>query len=807
MQHAKLLALGASTLLSFSVSATDYTLTTSTDTSTATTLSANDTATVASDEKLGGATTNANDDILLVNGDSTSVTINGLFHGGEDLIKATSANTGLTITVGTTGKLIATENGSGNAYDAIDLNGDGSGVDYSGANGLVSTNATITNNGTIWVADKHAIDATDSVGATITNTGTMSARDDTINAIDVSNITITNSGTISADSDSITYNTSQTEAKNTTTDNTAAIAFYGDNSTVNEVSSVFYSDGLTLTNESGGTITADYSTIQLYDSSTAKAKNVSITNHGTISATKAATANDTDGAIYAEFVEGFTLNNTGTISAKDDTIDLQSASGAISITNSGIISSEDDFTIAAGNITAAGSSFTLTNSGTISAAGSFDAVYLDSTNKAITITNSGTISTAGTNAIDGDATTNLTITNTGTLSAANQTVYMATGGALTNSGTIKATTVSNPAIYIDGANNTVTLEKGSVIIGDIEFKSSASSNTLKMDTGSARSYVYSVTDNSTTWTLTDLDGRSAIQGSAKAAGIGNVETADEALFNRSNAINNSLSRYARTNSKQDWADVYVGAAKREADSTAVNEYQQNLAGVTLVRPQGAGSQMIVALQRANMDIDNNTQDIDATSISVGLQKANAFKDFTGRVMLSYNDYDSSQEVLDNTSSTGYTTYTGDYDSIGLTLGLGKTHQHGDVTVTLNGEIAHERIDDYSETATFAWKKRNITQATVSASGEWNKTLGAKDVFVNAGVTARGLIAGKKANYTIDSTSASFDGGNQSEVIATAGLGVDYNLDKDAVARFEVLGGYSNRKTASASIATTLDWKF
>ena len=801
-----------------------------------------------------------------------------MFHGGERLIEGVANTRDLVIDIGSTGKLIATEDSSGNAFDVIDLSGEGT--------TFVATEATITNAGTIWAGDKRAVEADYSVSTTITNTGTMSSRDDTIAGKSASSLTITNSGTISADGDSISFDwdndgsNDHTESKGTTTDYEAAIAFYG-----NTAGS--YSDGLTLTNQSGGIITADTDTVKLYEASNQTSKNITITNHGTISATKAGG----DKAINANTVEGFSLTNTGTISVTDDNaVDLDTATGVITINNSGTISAGDTTainldgaaspeitnsgtisatnetaiylvnasgsvitntgTISSGKDSASNASYTinasstggtlnLTNSGTISGTGNYviyggsdassftlnnqsgGSITSDMNNTVYTgtgtgasITNVGTISTAGNIALN-IAGANATITNTGTLKSTETTdcdgdcevVRLgATGAALTNSGTIQSLQSSGNAIRVRGDGNTITLNEGSVIIGDIELDSGTASNTIKFDVGSARSYVYTVTDNSTTWTLTDLDGRTAIEGSAKAAGVGNVETADEALFNRTNAINNSLARYARLQNNETWADVYVGTSRRSVDGTTT-KYQQNLGGVTVVQPRDNNTQLIMALQRANLDISNNIQDVDTTSISVGLQKANAYKGFTGRAIVSYNDYDSSQEVLDNSSSTGYTTYTGDYDSLGLTLGLNKVHNHGDLTVTLDGEIAHERIDSYSETATFTWKDRNLTQATLSASGLWKKNVSGKEVFVNAGVTARGLISGKKANYKIDTTNTSFDGGNQSEVMATFGAGVDYNLDTDAVARFEVQGGYSNRKTASASLATTLDWKF
>ena len=742
MELPRLLVLASSVALSASVFATDTTI--SANTTSQQTFEGVDTITINSGVTVNYAGSNA---LQGSSGASGTITNNGVIQAQDDGIFAEGAN-GLTIT--NTGTIFADDTSGGSGYDAIDVGGS--------AGGAATTNVTITNSGTIWVAEDHAIQATSSTGIRIENQsgGLISAEDKGIELDNTTNAVLINTGTIEASSNSLTVGAT-TYNKNTSSSHDNAVYASG-------------AANISITNNSGGTISAagDY-------------------------------------AINLSTAAGADITNAGTISADGDTINLQNASGVIAITNNGTITSTNNFAISANNITSG--SVLITNNGTITA-GNLDAVYVDHNTVATTIRNNGTITAGNTKAIDGDATTNLTVINTGTLSSLGKTVYMASGGALTNTGTIKATTVSNSAIYIDNANNTVTLGEGSVIIGDIELEAStATGNTIKFDVGSARSYVYSVTNNSNSWILTDLDGRTAIQGSAKAAGVGNVETADEALFNRTNAINNSLARYARLQNNETWADVYVGASKRDADTTTVNKYKHNLGGVTIVQPRNNNTQLIMALQRSNLDISDNVQDVDSTSISIGLQKANAYKGFTGRAIVSYNDYDSSQEVLDNSSSTGYTTYTGDYDSLGLTLGLNKVHNHGDVTVTLDGEIAHERIDGYSETATFTWKDRNLTQATLSASGLWKKSVSGKDVFVNAGVTARGLISGKKANYKIDTTNTSFDGGNQSEVMATFGAGVDYNLDTDAVARFEVQGGYSNRKTASASIATTLDWKF
>lgn len=803
----KLLVSAIATITSTSVTAADYTLSGSTSAGQA--LAANDSATVAEGAVYGGTTTNTDVDVIEVGGDDVTVTIDGLFHGGEDLILTTSAVSGLSVNIGSSGQLIATENNLGNAYDAIDLNGDSS--------SYVSTDATITNAGTIWVADKHAIEVTDSTGNSITNTGSISARDDTIEAVDVTNLTIINSGTISADDDSITFNAGGldlTVAKNATTDNTAAIAFYGDSGT---------SNGLTLTNEVGGTITADYEAISLYGGSAgAIAQNVTITNHGTISSTKAG-GGLTDGAIYAEAVNGFALTNTGTISvANRAAINLDDATGAVLINNSGVIAAGGTDGIRAADAL----DFGLINSGTISA--NSEAVRIPEA-ASVYINNSGTIQSTVNSAIDAIDADSAVIINSGTISSGTEVVTIGAlngdpGVQLTNTGTIKAGTTSDVAIRLAN-NNTVTFGEGSVVIGDIVIGDTSNpgmstGNTLKMDVGPARSYVFSTTDNLNPWTLIDLDGRTAIEGSAIAAGVGNVETADEALFNRTNAVNNSLARYSRhsaVDSGNIWADLYTSVTRRGDSGGTAEKYSQVLTGFTAVNASADGDvQLILNFQKGDLSIADNTQKVDSTSLTVGLQNSHLIVTdkfaLSGRALLTHTSYDAQQQVLDNTSSTGYRTFKGEYNSVGATLGLNATVVHEfdsaqRVEVMWDGELTHERIDAWSETSTFAWKARDLTQAVVSGRAAWIHEVNNTKYFMNLGASYRKIISGGKANYTIDATATSFDGGNQDEFSLMGGAGLEYQISQDMVAHIGVNASRSNQKTTSLAASANLEWKF
>lgn len=556
-----------------------------------------------------------------------------------------------------------------------------------------------------------------------------------------------------------------------------------DNTTLNGGDTLSAGDSLTI--ESGDTLDVNGDAIKDADN------NLTINVYGSVIAD--------DGSNEGIQLDGtdaiINIFSSGSVTAADNAIEVATSATANNVINvHGTVTGSDygiDLNQGEGN------TVTIHAGGTVS--GTNDAIYVGGDNNTIYVY--GTVESSSGDAIDLEDNS----ADSDGSSVATVHIY----------GSVKATSggASDYAVETDGGAS-VYLYEGGIVYGGFNTSANAVASNLTIDVGSARSYVLKATDDGTSsWSVTDADSRTVVttsgaSGAAKAAGIGNLETADEALYNRNISINQSLSRFAKTIDKtQPWADIYGVSSRRSSGETLAPKFKHSISGVTVVNPLANNYQLFVGLQKANLDISENIQKIDSTSISAGLQKQLQADGTTGRLMLSHNKYASSQEVLDSASANGYTTYTGDYSSLGLTLGINRVQKFDNLTFTLDGALAHERIDNYKETATFTWNKRNLTQAIFSASGEWTKTNADKTWFVNGGVSARSLLSGKQATYMIDSTNATFSGGNHSEVIATFGAGLDYQLEQDGKATFEVLGSYSNRKTATLSAVLRIESDF
>lgn len=147
--------------------------------------------------------------------------------------------------------------------------------------------------------------------------------------------------------------------------------------------------------------------------------------------------------------------------------------------------------------------------------------------------------------------TTTTSTNSGTITTSSSNSHgMYSSGAtntLTNSGTIRVTGVDSKAIYIaeTAINNTVNLNRGSVIVGDIFAHTEAHGATLNLKLGAGASYAYQVTGSA--WTVVDGNSRPLVtgSGSAYAAGVGNVTTAAQSLYERTAQLTQSLDRRLR----------------------------------------------------------------------------------------------------------------------------------------------------------------------------------------------------------------------------------------------------------------------
>ena len=306
--------------------------------------------------------------------------------------------------------------------------------------------------------------------------------------------------------------------------------------------------------------------------------------------------------------------------------------------------------------------------------------------------------------------------------------------------------------------------------------------------GSAQSYVFSTTGN---WTLQDLDGRSVVEGSAMSAGIGNVETTDELMFDRSLSLDNSLSRMQRQadfGGHQALFDAYRFSHSRD-EHTTTSAYSLNSFGMTLgvaVEPFGQPLVAFVNYHDAELEIDNGTHDIDVKSVRLGLSYtgpwSNKYHTLRNYLVIGRNEFDGVRDVLVNqNTSTGLTTVDASWDSTEAEIGIDI-----DSNVTLDSQFKIktriglaaqiEHIGSYAEASYFAWDDRTVVQSHAKAEATLNfQAFEGTNIYGTAGLWRRDVHSGATADYSINGTAASYNGGIYEDTIASLRIGLGHRL--------------------------------
>ena len=377
-----------------------------------------------------------------------------------------------------------------------------------------------------------------------------------------------------------------------------------------------------------------------------------------------------------------------------------------------------------------------------------------------------------------------------------------------NQATINGTLAGNQAIFVTGSSNVLTIESDALIIGNIVSNTGETDNTLRFNVGSAQSFVFATSGN---WTLQDLDGRAVVAGSAMAAGIGNAETADELMSDRSMSLDSSLARLERQSSfgeRQALFDAYGFSQSRDEDGTT-SAYELDSRGMTIGLPlELLGNQAIafVNYHDSEIDVASGTHDIDARSLRFGLSVPQMWSGenynigiyaVTGR-----NSYDGTRDVLVNqNTTTGITTIDASWDSTELEIGADVTSNMAlaskltlDSSLGLAAQV--ERIGSYAEENYFAWDSRTIVQAHAKAE----VTLGyqATDttrIYGTAGAWRRDVRSGETSHYTINNTAVSYYGGVYDDTISSLRIGLGHRLGNGAVISAEasaIDGGTADR---------------
>lgn len=333
-------------------------------------------------------------------------------------------------------------------------------------------NLNVTSAGSVSYNDHQAVDLEDESGVQITNDGTIETADGTsknkvINAVSSLNTTITNNKTINADNNSTIY-LDYAENVTITNNSGATISAEGDRAIEgrnigwcdkagnnNDCQSSLSSSGSTevgLILHNHGTINSDKETIWMGSGSAGapRSRGVKIYNYdgGII---KSTSDKDPIRALYLENSE--VINYEGGLIQSAGRYAINTEKGKdLTITNHGTIESTQNSIYCK---TCTGVSFE--NSGTITSGNNTvvinrnNSTFITSGRTANTITNSGTITADSNAAITISSSDGTTLTNTGTITGAGRGIHASEmdNSLTTNRGTISATTANGYGIWYE----------------------------------------------------------------------------------------------------------------------------------------------------------------------------------------------------------------------------------------------------------------------------------------------------------------------------------------------------------------------
>ena len=377
------------------------------------------------------------------------------------------------------------------------------------------------------------------------------------------------------------------------------------------------------------------------------------------------------------------------------------------------------------------------------------------------------------------------------------------------SGRISATGAGSYAIsvtdYGSTNSNTVQLNKGSSVIGGILGEGLYTANNfLKLNLGAGASYSFATTG----FTVTDLNGRPMVTGSAYAAGIGNVTTASQSLYERTSQITQSLDDRLRTHdlkqqpSQDFWINTYYSDSNRggqglSGSNLSFNQYRSGITAGFNVKNTYTPTELIVNYEHGKLNIDEGNQGISSNSVMAGALFPDIKKLFTGtlsaKALIGYSDFSGDRKVLTNdVALNGSRNVTASYQSSHLTIGSAwtKTLYQTDKIIldTLVGiDLNTQHINSYSESDLFKWNGRTINQLQerVTLGMEMKPFVKPLTLFGRVGVERRDLIGGENQNYAINNTAVSYNDSNQRNTYATLNAGAYYPLTQTVKAYAQV----------------------
>ena len=454
----------------------------------------------------------------------------------------------------------------------------------------------------------------------------------------------------------------------------------------------------------------------------------------------------------------------------------------------------------------------------VTTAGAYaNGIYLDSylgTNNINTVMMAKNITTTGANAngiyLDNSSGTNnintvIMYKNITTTGANANGIYLNSSGTTNINavnmymGRISATGSGSYAIYATNANstssNTVWLNKGTSVSGRILGEGAYTANNfLKLNLGAGASYGFALTG----FTVTDLNYRPMVIGSAYAAGIGNVVTASQSLYERTSQITQSLDDRLRTydlekNTDQPyWINTYYSDSSRggqglSGSNLSFNQYRSGITAGFDVKNTFTPTEFIVNYEYGKLNIDEGNQGISSNSIMAGALFPDVVKVFSGtlsaKALVGYSDFSGDRKVLTNdVAYNGSRNVTASYQSTNVTIGSAwtKTLYQTDKIIldTLVGvDLNTQHINSYSESDLFKWSGRTINQLQerVSLGMEIKPMVNPLTLYGRVGIERRDLLSGENQNFAINNTAVSYNDSNQRNTYATLNAGAYYPL--------------------------------
>jgi hypothetical protein len=493
-----------------------------------------------------------------------------------------------------------------------------------------------------------------------------------------------------------------------------------------------------------------------------------------------------------------TVNMTGNITTSGNSADGISLYNAIGSNNTNTVNMTGNITTSGGGDvygiylrnSDTSNSNTVNMTGNISTTGEYDfGIYLRNTIG----TSSNTVNMTGNITMSGNSADGIRLFNSSSSSSSTNTVNIA--------GRISATGLNSDAIHStnnsSSSSNIVQLNKGSSVIGIIlgigtptEY---TENNFLKLNLGAGASYSFATTG----FTVQDLNGRPMVTGSAHAAGIGNVSTASQSLYERTSQITQSLDDRLRTHdlkqpSQDFWINTYYSDSNRggqglSGSNLSFNQYRSGITAGFNVKNSYTPTELIVNYEHGKLNIDEGNQGISSNSVMAGALFPDIKKLFTGtlsaKALVGYSDFSGDRKVLTNdVALNGSRNVTANYQSTHLTIGSAwtKTLYQTDKMIldTLVGvDLNTQHINSYSESDLFKWNGRTINQLQerVTLGMEIKPLVKPLTLFGRVGVERRDLISGENQNYTINNTAVSYNDSNQRNTYATLNAGAYYPL--------------------------------